>query len=303
MKQLINNTTSDPPGNGLDSDLPALTETVLGMRYGETIAAAEYSSRLRKCGCDYYEALPGAGEEEKEQFLAFVDELFRLKPVVEDNRPLAFEQWLAAAVEAFIDTYELEDDRQRFLFETEWWGLVPSDAAERKAGMPLTRQELKKAMAALPKVRPDVREYVKAGRNDLRPFRPNGDALTPKDEGMVMLRRLGILPADWDHIYGSIVERVADDFCRQFYPVFRWIVMDPDEVCLFSGERVDAELLPGFQDLFADFLREVLTVATNQVLRYAQGDGPGAGPGMREFAWTTAEPGIDESPASTNEQD
>src|ERR1039457_1030370 len=167
MKQLVNNTTSDLPGNGLESDLKALTETVLGMCYGEKVPAAEYSSRLRKGGCDYYEQLCGGeAEDEKEQFLAFVDELFRLTPVVEDNRPLSFERWLAAAVEAFIDTYELEDDRQRFLLETEWWGLVPSDAAERKAGMPLTRRELKKAMAASPKVRPAVREYVKAGRND-----------------------------------------------------------------------------------------------------------------------------------------
>jgi hypothetical protein len=253
MKTLITNTTSNPPGNGLESDLSALTNTVHGMRYRETIPVAEYDSRLRKGGCDYYDTLPGAEEEEKEQFLAFVDDLFRVKPVREDNRPLAFERWLAAAVEAFIDTYELEDDRPRFLFEMEWWGLVPSDVAERKAGLPLTRRELNKAMAALPKVGPDVREYVKAGRNDLRPFQPNGDALTPKDPGMMMFRRLGVLPADWAPFTAQSSNAWPMTFCRQFYPVFRWIVIDTDDVGLFIGERT-ADLLPGFQDFVRGLL-------------------------------------------------
>jgi hypothetical protein len=88
-------------------------------------------------------------------------------------------------------------------------------------------------------------------------------------------------------IYGEIVERLADDFARRFYPALRWILLDPDEVQLFYGERVQMELLPGFQELFATLLQDVLTVATNQVLRHAEGEGPGTGPGMREFAWTT----------------
>jgi hypothetical protein len=63
--------------------------------------------------------------------------------------------------------------------------------------------------------------------------------------------------------------------------------LDPEEVCLFYGDRVETELSPGFQELFSSLLRDVLTVAVNQVARYAKGDRPGTGPGMREFPWTT----------------
>src|SRR5262249_50822341 len=121
------------------------------------------------------------------------------------------------------------------------------------------------------------------GRNDLRPFEPKGRALAHGGRGEVMLRRLGILPHKWDRVYGWVVEGLADHFCQLFYPVFRWIVVDPDEIGIVKDERVAVELLPGFEEIFAGLLQDVLTVATQQVYRYAAGQGPGTGPGMREF--------------------
>jgi hypothetical protein len=222
-----------------------------------------------------------------DRFFAFVDELIRLKAPVEDGHPLVFERWLAAAVGAFIDQYGLEDERRHFLYETESWGLVPSDAAEKECGVPLTRADLAKAMSELVAVPLDRREQVESGRNDLFPFQPKGNDLGPDADGMMILRQLGILPPQWDQAYGEIVERLADDLARRFYPALRSIVLDPDEVQLFYGNRVEMELLPGFRELFATLLQDVLTVATNQVLRHSDGEGPGTGPGMREFGWTT----------------
>jgi hypothetical protein len=291
----------EPPGNGLDLDLPILADTVLEVAYGEETPVAEFKNRLRKGGRDYYKRLhdvilecledEALVQAELDRFFAFVDELIRLKAPVEDGHPLVFERWLAAAVGAFIDEYGLEDERRRFLYETEFWGLGPSDSAEKECGVPLTRVDLAKAMAELVDVPLDKRERVESGKNDLFPFQPKGNNLGPDADGMMMLRRLGILPAEWDQIYGEIVERLADDFSRQFHPVLRWIVLDPDETQRFYGDRVEMELLPGFRELFATLLQDVLTVATNQVLRHSDGEGPGTGPGMREFGWTTTDRG------------
>jgi hypothetical protein len=144
-------------------------------------------------------------------------------------------------------------------------------------------------MNALMDIPTERREYLLPGRNDLHPFEPKGRALVHGGRGLVMLRRLGILPDEWDRVYGSVVERLADQFCQLFYPVFRWIVVDPDEVGIFKGERVAVELLPGFEEIFGGLLQDVLTVATQQVFRYASGQGPGTGPGMREFEWRRAD--------------
>ena len=294
-------TQVEPPGNGLDLDLPILADTVLELAYGEETPVADFKNRLRKGGRDYYTRLhdvilecledEALVQAELDRFFAFVDELRRLKAPVEDGHPLAFERWLAAAVGAFVDEYALEDERRRFLYETEFWGLVPSDSAEKQCGVPLTRVDLAKAMAEVVDVPLDKREQVESGRNDLFPFQPKGNDLGPDADGMMMLRRLGIFPAEWDQIYGQIVERLADDFSRRFYPALRWIVLDPDETQRFYGDRVEMELLPGFQELFATLLKDVLTVATNQVLRHSDGEGPGTGPGMREFGWTTTDRG------------
>jgi hypothetical protein len=301
MKKPKRKTRVEPPGNGLDLDLPILADTVLEVAYGEETPVAEFKNRLRKGGRDYYKRLhdvilecledEALVQAELDRFFAFVDELIRLNAPVEDGRPLAFERWLAAAVGAYIDEYGLQDERRRFLYETEWWGLVPPDSAEKERGVPLTRVGLAKAMSKLVDVPLDEREQVESGRNDLFPFQPKGNDLGPDADGMMMLRRLAILPAEWDQIYGDIVERLADDFSRRFYPALRWILLDPDELELFYGERVQMELLPGFGELFATLLKDVLTVATNQVLRHSDGEGPGTGPGMREFGWTTTHRG------------
>ena len=290
-------TRVEPPGNGLELDLVTLTDIVLDTPYGVSIPTAEFRHHLREGGANYYERVHDAIIEdpedeplvqaELERLYEFVDELLRLKPVVEDSAQLAFERWLAAAVETFIDEYGPEEDRELLLFKTEEWGLVPSDSAERECEIPLTRAALSEAMSALPELPADQREYVNAGRNDLIPFQPRGNALDPDGPAMMMLRRLAILPSEWDHIYGAILERLADDFCGHFYPALRWMILDPEEVCSFYGDRVDIELLPGFQELFSTLLRDVLTIAVNQVARYAKGERPGTGPGMREFPWTT----------------
>ena len=297
----MNNNDQQYDGNGLDLDLVTLTDIVLDIPYGANIPAAEFRHHLREGGAKYYERVHDAIIEcpedeplvqaELERFFEFVDELLRLKPVVEDSAPLAFERWLAAAAEAFIDEYALEDDRQQVLFKTEAWGLVPSDSAERQCEIPLTRVALSKAMAELVDVPLDKRERVESGKTDLFPFQPKGNDLNPDAYGMMMLRRLAILPSECHQIYGNVVERLADDFARRFYATLRWIVLDPDEAQRFYGDRVEMELLPGFRELFATLLKDVLTVATNQVLRHSDGEGPGTGPGMREFGWTTTDRG------------
>jgi hypothetical protein len=297
MKKPKRTTRVEPPGNGLELDLPILTDTVLELAYGEETPVADFKKRLRKGGRDYYKRLhdvilecledEALVQAELDRYFAFVDELIRLNVPAEDGRPLAFERWLAAAVGAYIDEYGLQDERRRFLYDTECWGLVPPDSAEKECGVPLTRVGLAKAMSELVDVPLDRRERVESGNNDLFPFQPKGNDLGPDADGVMMLRRLGIIPEEWDQIYGEIVERLADDFSRRFYPALRSILLDPDEVKLFYGERVQMELLPGFGELFATLLQDVLTVATNQVLRHADGEGPGTGPGMREFAWTT----------------
>jgi hypothetical protein len=252
MKKLKRKTRVEPPGNGLDLDLPILADTVLEVAYGEQTPVADFKNRLRNGGRDYYKRLhdvilecledEALVQAELDRFFAFVDELIRLNAPVEDGRPLAFERWLAAAVNAYIDEYGLQDERRRFLYETEWWGLVPPDSAEKECGVPLTRVDLAKAMSELVDVPLDKREQVESGRNDLFPFQPKGNDLGPDADGMMMLRRLGILPAEWDQIYGEIVERLADDFARRFYPALRWIVLDPDEAERFYGDRVEMEL-------------------------------------------------------------
>lgn len=210
MKKLKQKTRVEPPGNGLDLDLPILVDTVLEVAYGEETPVTDFKKRLRQGGRDYYTRLhdvilecledEALVQAELDRYFAFLDELARLNAPMEDGRPLAFERWLAAAVEAFIDEYELEDDRARFLFETERWGLTPPDSAERECGVPLTRVALAKAMSDFVDIPAEKREQVKPGRNDLFPFQPKGNDLAPDSDGMMMLRRLGILPARWDQI-------------------------------------------------------------------------------------------------------
>ena len=206
MRKLNEKTRLEPPGNGLDLDLVTLTDIVLDIPYGANIPTAEFRHHLRQGGSAYYERVHDAIIEcpedeplvqaEVKRFFDFADELLRLRPVVEDSAPLAFERWLAAAAEAFIDEYALEDDRQQVLFKTEAWGLVPSDSAERQCEIPLTRVALSKAMAELVDVPLDKRERVESGKNDLFPFQPKGNDLGPDAYGMMMLRRLVILPSE-----------------------------------------------------------------------------------------------------------
>ena len=85
MKKLKRKTRVEPPGNGLDLDLPILADTVLELAYGEETPVADFKTRLRKGGTAYYERVHDAiieGPEDEplvqaelDRFFALVDEL------------------------------------------------------------------------------------------------------------------------------------------------------------------------------------------------------------------------------------
>src|SRR5438045_4772039 len=88
-----------PPGNGFEVDLCALTAIVLGLNYGQEVPPNEYPDRLRTGASNYYKQLNDcrdngqASQRDLERFGEFIDELLRLKPITEEG-PLAFERWL-----------------------------------------------------------------------------------------------------------------------------------------------------------------------------------------------------------------
>src|SRR5579871_125891 len=299
--------TDDPPGWGFENDLLILTHIINQNRFGTSVEPANYRQRLydggRKHCFEDLEVFGGDGDELRTEMLAgfnaFADELLQLHPPTQDRKPLGFERWLKQAGKKYIRKYHLEEYELRFLFETEWWGLTPTDGEERRIGVPLTRLELSEFGADLSDGLITEREFVPSGRNELKPFQPKGGSLTAPESWM--LRRLGILPTDWDRIYGGMVERTADEFCRFFYPVFRWAALDPHDEGIFIGERVEAELMPGFEALFATFLHDALTVAVNQTVRYALAEAPGTGPGMRAFECRILRPPLKQVAVENND--
>lgn len=291
------------PGNGLEYDLKTLTWIVLQRAYGETTPASRFREQLDEGADRFYDEEREFRDDDPEaweyiaealvRFQDFANTLVHLESPLGYEGPLAFERWLEAAVSKFIKAYRVENDmdaedlvrfRQLCQCLIEQWGLIPSLAVERRCGIEPSRSELGQAASLLPVVPLADREYVPSGRNELHPFKSKGESLKPVENDM--LRRVGILPADWDEIYGEIVERSADNFWRYFFPVFRWILLDPHDICLFVGERISVELLPGFEALFSTFVKDVVSTAMNQTLRIAADQAPGTGPGMREFACT-----------------